>query len=190
MRCATEWVAMFDDDVVIPRNWFEHVLKHVESDVGAISTVAEQGNKHAKAYDDVVNKFVKLEKVDTSPHINNILVRRDIFGDYDPPKQFFAEDHYFKEYVKDKGYKWVVIPNIGVKHLGGVTPQHLYHLGREYCYHYTTYQFIRRFVARMLFIPYASLLSHDVLTLYLLTSQNVLFTSGFLGRKLGLAKLI
>ena len=184
VNCRTSWVAMFDDDVVIPENWLSEINFLLDtndpfynSKIGAIATVAEQSNIHEKAYDRVVNMFFKLENIDTSPHINNVLVKRKLFDDYNPPALFFGEDLYFKEHVEKKGYKWIVLPYVGVKHLG--KSKDFISLGKAYRKHYSKFQLLRRILARTFFIPYASLVNLDLNTLFILTKQNVQFLVGW-----------
>ena len=181
MNCRTEWVAMVDDDIIIPKDWFEKLIIFkitMGKKIGAIATVAEQSNVHERAYDKVVNCFVRLEKIDTSPHINNCLVKKELFVDYNPPALFFSEDLYFKEHVEKKGYLWKVLPYIGVKHLG--ENKNFISTGRAYRQHYSKFQLLRRVVARFVFIPYASLIGLNLKTLYFLTKQNVQFIVGWI----------
>ncbi len=81
-----------------------------EPKVGAIGTVAVHKNRHVAAYERVVGSVYNLSKLDTNPHINNIIVRRKLMENYNPPKLFFGEDQYFKRYVQKTGYKWKVLP--------------------------------------------------------------------------------
>lgn len=180
LKTETKWVAMFDDDVVIPENWFLSVSKEFKKNVGAITTVAEQNNVHERAYDKVVGCFVRLEKLETSPHINNVLVRKELFVDYNPPALFFGEDLYFREHVEKKGCKWVVLPYIGVEHLG--ENKNFISTGRAYRKHYSKKQLLRRVVARFVFAPYASMVNFDLKTFFILTKQNVQFIAGWLKR--------
>ena len=175
---STEWVAMFDDDVTIPANWFDLVTKHIAKNVGAVATVATQANTHSAAYDKVTNTLIRLEKIDTSPHINNVLVRRELFQNYNPPPLFFGEDHYFKQHVENMGYDWIVISNIGVVHHGKITGSQS--LGKSYRHHYTPQQFARRMAARSVLTPFASAESNNLLTFFVLTKQNVEFTTGWI----------
>lgn len=101
LRAKTPWVAMIDGDMSLPKDWLNHVTSEIAPNVGAIATVALQGNKHVAAYDKVVGNLVKLHEIDTSPHINNVLVRRKLFNDYNPPPLFFGEDHHLKRFIEE-----------------------------------------------------------------------------------------
>src|SRR5512137_685599 len=46
LKANTEWVAMVDDDMVLPKNWLTCVTAEIAPNVGAVATVALQGNKH------------------------------------------------------------------------------------------------------------------------------------------------
>ena len=118
LQAKTEWVAMVDDDMLLPDNWLLQVTKAIEPKVGAIGTVAVHKNKHAAAYERVVGAVYNLSKLDTNPHINNIIIRRELMEHYNPPKLFYGEDQYFKRYVLTTGYTWKVLPFIGATHLG------------------------------------------------------------------------
>lgn len=114
MKCTTEWIAMFDDDVEIPSEWFEKVFSAIKPGVVAISTVFEDDNPHLLAFLRISNAIKPVHKRD-SPFICNTLIRRDLFFDYDPPKVFYSEDEILYRHAKKKG-KWVHLPYIGVKH--------------------------------------------------------------------------
>src|SRR5512146_1397811 len=51
LAADTEWVAMVDDDMLLPPDWLAKVTKAIEPNVGAIGTVAVHKNKHAAAYE-------------------------------------------------------------------------------------------------------------------------------------------
>ena len=94
LKANTEWVAMVDDDMLLPNNWLQLVTKAITPKVGAIGTVAVHKNKHVAAYERVVGTVYNLSKLDTNPHINNIIIRRTLMENYSPPKLFFGEDQY------------------------------------------------------------------------------------------------
>jgi glycosyltransferase involved in cell wall biosynthesis len=118
MQANTEWVAMVDDDMLLPDNWLQLVTKAITPKVGAIGTVAVHKNKHVAAYERVVGTVYNLSKLDTNPHINNIIIRRKLMENYNPPRLFFGEDQYFKRYVQKTGFAWKVLPFLGATHLG------------------------------------------------------------------------
>jgi glycosyltransferase involved in cell wall biosynthesis len=179
LKAKTTWVAMIDDDMYLPNDWLVRVKSEIASNVGAIATVALQGNKHVAAYDKVVGNVVKLHKIDTSPHINNVLVRRRLLVDYDPPPLFFGEDHHLKKFIEKSGYSWKVIPYIGAIHLGS-SKNHVT-LGMAYRRygHYSIYQLIRRMIARFIFTPYAALVNMNPITFAYLSKVNVEFIAGW-----------
>jgi len=180
LQAKTEWVAMVDDDMLLPNTWLQLVTKDIEPKVGAIGTVAVHKNKHAAAYERVVGLFYDLSKLDTNPHINNIIIRRELMEDYNPPKLFFGEDQYFKRYVQKAGYVWKVLPFLGATHIG--TSKNYVTIGISYRRygHYGLYKLLRRMAARFIFTPFAALSNLSVTTFYYLTKLNVEFISGFL----------
>jgi glycosyltransferase involved in cell wall biosynthesis len=179
LKAKTEWVAMVDDDMLLPQNWLQQVIAKITPNVGAIGTVAVQKNKHVAAYDRVVGTVVKLNNIDTSPHINNIIIRRELMEKYRPPSFFFGEDQYFKRYVEKTGYIWKVLPFLGATHLGSsknyVTSGIAY---RRYG-HFTVFQLVRRMVARFIFTPFAALINLSFKTFWYLFKLNSEFIAGW-----------
>ena len=179
LQATTEWVAMVDDDMLLPETWLQLVTKAIEPSVGAIGTVAVHKNKHVAAYERVVGTVYNLSKLDTNPHINNIIIRRRLMENYDPPKLFFGEDQYFKRYVQKTGYIWKVLPFIGATHLG--TSKNYVTIGISYRRygHFGLYKLARRMFARFIFTPYAALSNFSTKTFWYLTKLNVQFLAGF-----------
>jgi glycosyltransferase involved in cell wall biosynthesis len=179
LQAKTEWVAMVDDDMLLPDNWLQLVTKAIEPNVGAIGTVAVHKNKHVAAYERVVGTVYNLTKLDTNPHINNIIVRRKLMENYNPPKLFFGEDQYFKRYVQKTGYAWKVLPFLGATHLG--TSKNYVVIGISYRRygHFGLYKLARRMLARFIFTPFAALSNLSVKTFLYLTKLNVEFLAGF-----------
>ena len=179
LKAKTEWVAMVDDDVLLPDNWLQEVAKAIAPDVGAIGTVTLHKNKHVAAYDRVVGTIVKLNKIDTSPHINNIIIRRKVMENYNPPLLFFGEDHYFKRYVQKSGYVWKVLPFVGATHLG--SSKNFVTIGIAYRRygHFGLFNLIRRIGARSIFTPFAALINLSLKTFVYLTKLNIEFIAGW-----------
>jgi len=180
LQAETEWVAMIDDDMLLPQNWLELVTKAVEPEVGAIGTVAVHKNRHTAAYERVVGTVYNLNKLDTNPHINNIIIRRKLMENYNPPKLFFGEDQYFKRYVQKTGYIWKVLPFLGATHLG--TSKNYVTIGISYRRygHFGLYKLARRIIARFIFTPFAALVNASSTTFWYLTRLNVEFIAGFI----------
>lgn len=179
LKAKTEWVAMVDDDVLLPENWLQEVTKAIAPDVGAIGTVAVHKNKHVAAYDRAVGTIVKLNKIDTSPHINNIIIRRKLMENYNPPLLFFGEDHYFKRYVQKTGYVWKVLPFFGATHLGSSKNYVTIGIAYRRYGHFTLFKLVRRMVARFIFTPFAALINLSAKTFWYLTKLNVEFIAGW-----------
>ncbi len=179
LKATTEWVAMVDDDMLLPSDWLIQVTKAIEPNVGAIGTVAVHKNKHAAAYERVVGTIVKLNTIDTNPHINNIIIRRKLMENYKPPLLFFGEDQYFKRYVQKTGYVWKVLPFLGATHLG--TSKNYVTIGISYrrYSHFSLFQLTRRVVARFIFTPFAALINLSPQTFWYLTKLNVEFIAGW-----------
>jgi glycosyltransferase involved in cell wall biosynthesis len=154
---STEWVAMIDDDITIPVDWFRHFESMLTDDVGAVSSVAHQTSPAEAAYTRMVKCFRRLDHVDTVPYSNNMVIRRSLMTNgYRAHPTFYGEDQYMRRHVENAGYRWVVLPYHGVTHHG-----HSHHLvesgmvfgeGRFY----SRWQLLRRCVARFILIPYAA----------------------------------
>jgi glycosyltransferase involved in cell wall biosynthesis len=179
LQANTEWVAMVDDDMLLPDNWLKLVTKAITPKVGAIGTVAVHKNKHVAAYERVVGTVYNLSKLDTNPHINNIIIRRALMENYNPPKLFFGEDQYFKRYVQKTGYVWKVLPFLGATHLG--TSKNYVTIGISYRRygHFGLYKLARRMAARFIFTPFAALTNASAQTFWYLTKLNIEFIAGF-----------
>jgi glycosyltransferase involved in cell wall biosynthesis len=179
LQANTEWVAMVDDDMLLPDNWLQLVIKAITPKVGAIGTVAVHKNKHVAAYERVVGIVYNLSKLDTNPHINNIIIRRILMENYSPPKLFFGEDQYFKRYVQKTGYIWRVLPFLGATHLG--TSKNYVTIGISYRRygHFGLYKLARRMAARFIFTPFAALSNLSTRTFWYLTKLNIEFLAGF-----------
>ena len=179
LKANTEWVAMVDDDVLLPKNWLGCVTAAITPSTGAIGTVAVHKNKHVAAYDRVVGTVVKLNKIDTSPHINNILIRKKLMENYNPPPLFFGEDHYFKRYVEKTGYQWKVLPFTGATHLGSSKNYVTIGIAYRRYGHFSVFKLVRRMVARFIFTPFASAINLSLKTFEYLTKLNIEFIAGW-----------
>jgi glycosyltransferase involved in cell wall biosynthesis len=179
LKAKTPWVAMVDGDMSLPKDWLNQVRSKIAPKVGAIATVALQENKHVAAYEKVVDKIVKVHKIDTSPHINNIIIRRKLLKDYNPPPLFFGEDHHLKRFIEESGYKWKVIPPVGAVHHGSTKNQFTLGIAYRRYGHYSIFRLVRRLVARFFFTPYAALVNMSLGTFGYLSKINVEFVAGW-----------
>ena len=60
-KASTEWVAMFDDDILIPPNWLQSVLNEVDSTTGAVTTVHRQKDASLDTYYKVLSSFYHVD---------------------------------------------------------------------------------------------------------------------------------
>ena len=180
LRADTEWVAMFDDDMIIPPEWFDLVLEHVGENIGAISTVADSVDRDFRAYQTVVDRVFPLESMDTVPHINNVLIRRKLMEAYNPPRLFLSEDFFLKRHVEKAGYVWKTIGRIGVVNTGSEKSPVDVAIAYKRFGHYNLYQLIRRFLARLLLAPFAVILTRRFKTFLNLWRGDAEFFAGWL----------
>jgi len=180
LRAETEWVAMFDDDMIIPHEWFDLVFEHVGGNIGAISTVADSVDRDFRAYQGIVNRVFPLESMDTVPHINNILIRRKLMESYNPPRLFLSEDWFMKRHVEKAGYVWKTIGRIGVINTGSEKSAVDVAIAYKRFGHYSHYQLTRRFLARLILAPFAVIFTRQFKTLLNLWRVDVEFFAGWL----------
>ena len=180
LKANTEFVAMFDDDVEIPECWFSHVSGHVGDGIGAVASVAKESDYIYSSYARLVSFFVPLNKISNSPHITNVLVRRSLLADYEPPRLFFGEDQFFKNHVTSKGYLWKILEHIGVLHV--TSNRNMLDLGVVYGKYGLLSNTIlfRRFLARLVFGPYLGMTTLDHRIVSQLMKHNVQFFAGWL----------
>jgi len=177
LKAESSLVALIDDDIRIPHSWLNKLKSEMVDRVGAVSSVAANKDPDKDAYLKIVSCFFNLDSVDTSPHINNVLVRKEIFENYNPPLLFLGEDFFFKKHV-EKTHIWKVLPFFGVQHLKKSSN----FVGLGYAYkkynHYSTKQLIRRAVSKFVFIPYAAALNLSFKTAFNLHRENSHFYAG------------
>ncbi len=117
-KCSTEWIAMFDDDIDLPKNWLGAVIPWpiIQSDVLAVSTPSRdaQPQPHILAYQRVTSAIKPVESRDT-PFVDNTFILRSALLDYHPPRVFYSEDELLYRYIKSKG-RWIHPPYCGVRH--------------------------------------------------------------------------
>jgi len=183
-KCTTEWIAMFDDDVEIPENWFSVVSKYIKPSVVAISTPSiDINNIHMMAYKMVTDKIKALHTRDT-PFIDNTLIRRDILLQYNPPPIFYGEDELLYRFAKKRG-TWVHPPHCGVKHFL-VLKNHLeassvmWQLG-----FYPLFRFVRGRLAYFVIPVLAIGYSHTYKTIPFFWKMNIKIIAGALKARFG-----
>jgi glycosyltransferase involved in cell wall biosynthesis len=179
-KASTEWVAMFDDDMLIPSNWLQSVLNAVDSNTGAVATVSRQHDASYDAYYNVVSSFYPVYNLDSDPRIGNVLIKRNLMLNFQPTSVFTGEDQYLRSYIEKSGYLWKVLPYIGVIHVRRTTinvDTGMYY--KRYRY-YNNFQLLRRLSARFLLGSLTPLVSHRLFMPFDLWKDDVKFLSGWL----------
>jgi glycosyltransferase involved in cell wall biosynthesis len=184
-QASGEWVAMIDSDVTVPSNWLSHFESSLTEDVGAASSPAQVTDPAELAYMRILKCFPILHHTDLYPYANNMLVRRSLMTDgYKPCPQFWGEDLYLGKQIREKGYRWIVLPKLGVVHHGkihdSVNAGITYGKNRHYSYK----QLLRRSLARLLFVPWAALTSLSIHVFYILMLEHTRFFAGWLKSRL------
>jgi glycosyltransferase involved in cell wall biosynthesis len=179
-KSSTEWVAMFDDDNLIPPNWLQSVLKVVDSTTGAVSTVSRQNDVNLDAYYNVVSSFYRVNNLDSDPRIGNVLVKRDLMLGFQPTAVFTGEDQHLRKHIENCGYTWKTLPYMGVIHMRRTTinvETGIYYKRYKY---YSSFQLLRRLGARFILGSFTPLVSHRLVTPLNLWKDDVKFLSGWL----------
>ena len=112
----TEWIAMFDSDVILSPRWIYDVLEHIDEDVGAVWSVEDPVGDPYKTVYDVMSIYYHLDRYNMSYnsqryYTHNLLIRRDLFyeathiDDYDKYHTF--EDHALGLFITQRGYRWI-----------------------------------------------------------------------------------
>lgn len=179
-KASTEWVAMFDDDMLIPPNWLQSVLNAVDSKTGAVATVSRQHDASLDAYYNVVSSFYPVDNLDSDPRIGNVLIKRQLMLNFQPTPVFTGEDQHLRGHVENSGYLWKTLPYIGVTHMRRTTinvDTGMYY--KRYRY-YNNFQLLRRLSARIILGSFTPLVSHRLSTPFNLWKDDVKFLSGWL----------
>ena len=111
-KCSTEWIAMFDDDIDLPLDWFPKIAEGIDlSSCSAISSIYTEADPHMASYMKAAALF-RSPRSDGISYICNTLIRKDAFDGYDPPPCFECEDNLLMVHV----HPWLIQKDIGVVH--------------------------------------------------------------------------
>jgi len=179
-KASTEWVAMFDDDILIPPNWLQSVLNEVDSTTGAVATVSRQHDASFDAYYNVVSSFYQVHNLDSDPRIGNVLIKRNLMLSFQPTLVFTGEDQHLRKHIENTGYFWKTLPCIGVIHMRRTTINVDTGIYYKRYHYYNHFQLLRRLSARFLLGSFTPLVSHRLFTPFSLWKDDVKFVSGWL----------
>lgn len=177
-KASTEWIAMFDDDVSIPQDWFEILSRYVDRNVVGVSSPDMNMDIHTRALKNVVEALWGMHRLNT-PYIDNCLVRKNAFLDYNPPRCFNLEDEYFYAHAKKKG-KWVHVPYFGVKHYARQKSFFMGGVGTRASRLVSPVQVLKRLIVSSVLAWYAVLYSHSLRTVFYWYKGNVEKIAGWL----------
>lgn len=115
-HAKTEWVFMFDSDVILAPNWFSAIDEHIGPDVGAVWAVEDpQGDPYRTVYD-VMQSWYQLPRelmsyISERYYTHAIVIRRDpaleIMSSATYQGLYVFEDHYLGLKLTQMGYHWV-----------------------------------------------------------------------------------
>jgi len=93
-KVETLWFAFVDSDVILAKNWFNEMIKHLQPDVGAIEgpIIGQKVNPRGRAY------------------TNCTLIKTDLVKDIKIPDEMAVlEDQFIRKFIENKGYKWLKV---------------------------------------------------------------------------------
>lgn len=141
---STDFFIFVDDDIVLPKGWFQRLWKNVDSRTGAIHAHAvpairlpyeEKWGKWQEEWSESMGKPVKRGNVEVNDknmdrflgYTHNTIVRTDLCRDWRPPATLSVfEDQVLLWHVVRKGYKWKIVREISVQHYSyGNLTEHL-----------------------------------------------------------------
>lgn len=179
LKCNTEYVAQFDDDVEIDEDWFQTAFSKLSEGVLAVSSMYEEQNPHMKAYLDFFYQHKKPPENIATANVNSLLIKRELFNEYNPPLIFHCEDNYLYNFVTAKG-KWVHFMG-HAKHWLTFRASNFKSGQNARKYHLITYkQFFKtifyRFTIPMLILPKTK----SLMTLFYFWRWNLQFIAGWI----------
>lgn len=180
-QAQTEVVALFDDDMEPPKTWLLCTLEKIlDKKVGAVTTVHSSTDKDVIAYTKIVAMFVNIVRLDTTGRIGNTLIKRSLLKDYKPTPLSNAEEMHLVNYIKSIGYTWLMLPDIGVKHMRRSTITTETGINFHRLKIYSKIKLLRRVSARFLFGIYTPAISHTLKTPFSLWRDEIQFIAGWL----------
>jgi len=161
----TEWFAFVDSDVVLSRGWLNTIRKYVNDGVGAVEGLDILMSPQRRAWQIGMQKFrqKRRKKLDTSKiraFTGDTLIRTEAVKGINIPKNLNVfEDQYIRNYIEQKGYRWVKTREYICKHYDFKPPNRTFSAGQE------AYQMGYLTVKRALFnliksLPYSLIVCH------------------------------
>jgi len=114
----TDWFLFLDSDVILCDNWFKKASKHIQEGVGGIWGAALQRSQtdlaRYKAMSRLYGKdelWIAVKAGRKRGLTHDTLIRTEaIKGIRIPVWLHVLEDHYIRQHIESKGYKWLSIP--------------------------------------------------------------------------------
>jgi glycosyltransferase involved in cell wall biosynthesis len=124
-KVDTRYFAFVDDDVLLLNGWYEHVMKLMKKEVGAVSCYA----KARIPYLQELFEYTKPTKHIIVSSIKNIdsqrgfayatLIKKEAISDWKPSNILSAcEDHEILRHIVRKGFLWLTSYFVFAEHLG------------------------------------------------------------------------
>lgn len=111
----TDWFAFVDSDLVLCKNWFTRIKKHIASNTGAVWGVAIPTAPSDLKRCLAVSKFYRRSLEDTMliegrrrGMLHDTIIRTELVRGIRIPSQLHVwEDEYIKQHIVRKGFVWV-----------------------------------------------------------------------------------
>jgi glycosyltransferase involved in cell wall biosynthesis len=89
LRAKTEWVAMVDDDMVLPKDWLQRWLRRRLRTLARLLWLCRETSVWLRMIGSLVRNEVKQGR--KSPRINNVLLRHSLIAIMIPRRCFLAK---------------------------------------------------------------------------------------------------
>jgi glycosyltransferase involved in cell wall biosynthesis len=109
LNCKTNWIAYFDSDVYVYKNWWEDVSAHVDQQTGMVLGFADAPVNRLPIYD----RYLKHRaKVEGAVAFTNTLVRRHLVLECREilRRVHAGEDDAIARHIRERGFRIVTIP--------------------------------------------------------------------------------
>jgi len=124
-----------DDDCVLSDQWFEKAFRYMKKDVGAVEGFELHVHPLYRAFEEGKLHLRKLLKMPELPMVRaftgDTLIRKEAIKGIRLSMERFLTDQYFKDYIEERGYKWVKTMDCFCHHYMFKPVQHVQTFGED-----------------------------------------------------------
>lgn len=109
-----EFICLLNSDTIVEQNWLRNMVKYFKSDIGAIGPVTNNAGVQQK------ERGIGIEEVDTLSGFCLLFPKKiwEEIGGFDEQFYLYFEDTDFCRKIKEKGYKFLMVNDVFIKHIG------------------------------------------------------------------------